>query len=408
MSASSPTPPVAEEPVQTLRTIPLLVASLAGMGLASHLAADSLRMAALLVLGSLLGVTLYHSSFGFTAAYRRLILHGEVRGIRAQLVMLAAATLLFAPVLAAGEIFGQPVSGAVAPVGVSMFFGAFLFGIGMQLGGGCGSGTLYAVGGGSPRMLLVLTAFCGGGFWASLHMGAWQSLPEWEPQALGERFGWTVTALVQAGGLAGAAWALRRYDHAPQPAEFRLLRGPWPLMAGALLLALFNLVTVLLAGHPWNITWAFTLWGAKALQAVGWDPAGAPFWNAPFQRAALENSVLSDVTSVMNIGLILGAAGAAALAGRFSSVWRIPARSLAAAVLGGLAMGYGARLSYGCNIGAFFSGVASTSLHGWVWIIAALIGSWLGVRWRPVFGLVNEPASRPTETIESGAALRLR
>ena len=114
--------------------------------------------------------------------------------------MLAAATLLFAPVLAAGEIFGQPVSGAVAPVGVSMFFGAFLFGIGMQLGGGCGSGTLYAVGGGSPRMLLVLTAFCGGGFWASLHMGAWQSLPEWEPQALGERFGWTVTALVQAGG----------------------------------------------------------------------------------------------------------------------------------------------------------------------------------------------------------------
>ncbi len=71
-------------------------------------------------------------------------------------------------------------------------------------------------------------------------------------------------------------------------------------------------------------------------------------------------------------------------------------------------MGYGARLSYGCNIGAFFSGVASTSLHGWVWIIAALIGSWLGVRWRPVFGLVNEPASRRTEAIESGAALRLR
>ena len=43
-------------------------------------------------------------------------------------------------------------------------------------------------------------------------------------------------------------------------------------------------------------------------------------------------------------------------------------------------MGYGARIAYGCNIGAFFSGVASTSLHGWLWIAAALPGCWIGLR----------------------------
>jgi hypothetical protein len=47
----------------------------------------------------------------------------------------------------------------------------------------------------------------------------------------------------------------------------------------------------------------------------------------------------------------------------------------------------GARIAFGCNIGAFFSGVASTSLHGWLWIAAALPGTWLGARLRPAFGL---------------------
>jgi hypothetical protein len=52
-------------------------------------------------------------------------------------------------------------------------------------------------------------------------------------------------------------------------------------------------------------------------------------------------------------------------------------------------MGYGARLAFGCNIGAFFSGIASTSLHGWLWILCALPGTWVGVRLRPLFGLDN-------------------
>lgn len=379
----------------TVQYRPLLAVGTIGVVLALHLAVDNGRMAALFIIGILLGVTLYHSAFGFTGVYRRFLLHGEARGIRAQLLMLAIATLLFAPVLAAGEVFGQPVAGAVAPVGVSMIFGAFLFGVGMQLAGGCGSGTLYSVGGGSPRMLVVLTAFCIGGFRASLDMGLWQLLPEWEPEALGEQFGWTRAALSQAGVLLLVAWCLRGHDRAPTDQVPRFWRGPWPLAAGAVLLAVLNFATLLLAGHPWTITWAFTLWAAKAAQMVGWDPSGAPFWTAPFQKQALGAGLLADVTSVMDIGLVIGAAMAASLAGRLTPRWRIPLPSLAAAVLGGLAIGYGARLSYGCNIGAFFSGVASTSLHGWVWIVAVLSGSSLGIRLRPRFGLDNEAPLQP-------------
>jgi uncharacterized membrane protein YedE/YeeE len=59
--------------------------------------------------------------------------------------------------------------------------------------------------------------------------------------------------------------------------------------------------------------------------------------------------------------------------------------SIVAAVIGGLMLGYGARLAFGCNIGAYFSGIASGSLHGWVWLVAAFAGNMVGVKLRPFF-----------------------
>ena len=81
---------------------------------------------------------------------------------------------------------------------------------------------------------------------------------------------------------------------------------------------------------------------------------------------------------------MLGALLASGLAGKFHPAWRVPLRSLIAAVLGGLLLGYGARLAYGCNIGAYFSGIASASVHGWLWLAAAFAGSVLGTYLRPL------------------------
>ncbi len=92
----------------------------------------------------------------------------------------------------------------------------------------------------------------------------------------------------------------------------------------------------------------------------------------------------------MDIGIVLGAMTAAALAGRYAPVWKVQARSLVAAVVGGLLLGYGARLAYGCNIGAYFSGIVSGSLHGWLWLVAAFFGNVVGTRLRPAFGLEVE------------------
>jgi hypothetical protein len=165
------------------------------------------------------------------------------------------------------------------------------------------------------------------------------------------------------------------------------LQGPWPFVAGGIGLAAVNIATLAISGRPWGITSAFALWGAKTLRAAGVDVAAWPYWSAPAQAAALNGSVLGDITSIMDIGIVLGALAAAAVAGRFAPAWRVPAGSLAAALIGGLLLGYGARIAYGCNIGAYFSGIASASLHGWIWLPAAFAGNAVGLRLRPLFGL---------------------
>jgi hypothetical protein len=63
-----------------------------------------------------------------------------------------------------------------------------------------------------------------------------------------------------------------------------------------------------------------------------------------------------------------------------------PGAVLAKSASGGLLMGFGGFLSYGCNISSFLGGVMSFSLHAWIWLLAALAGSgfWLALerRWR--------------------------
>lgn len=94
------------------------------------------RHAALLLVGALGGLALHHAAFGFTTAFRRLVVNEDGQGIRAQMLMLAVATVLFAPILAAGELAGAGMTGAVAPAGLAVLLGALIFSVGMQLGGG--------------------------------------------------------------------------------------------------------------------------------------------------------------------------------------------------------------------------------------------------------------------------------
>ncbi|MEM0907293.1 MAG: YeeE/YedE family protein [Pseudomonadota bacterium] len=356
------------------------------------------RLAVAGLVGVLAGVALYHSAFGFTAGWRRYIRERRGAGLRMQLVLVGATAMIAMPLIAYGDAFGVRAGGFIFPFGVAVIIGSFMFGFGMQLGGGCGSGTLFTVGGGSTRMLITLAFFITGGVLATYHWDFWQALPKvgafsvaWTP--LGPIGGVALTVAV----LGGLFLVLRRSEarrHGglePPRAMGSLVRGPWSLALGAAALTAVGVLTLIVLGRPWGITSGLTLWGAQIAHGAGVPIEEWGYWRNAMDQ--VEASVFQSGTSVMNLGLIGGAALAACLAGRFAPTLRLSARDVMTAVIGGLLMGYGARIAFGCNIGALLSGIASGSLHGWVWFLFAFLGSIIGVRVRALIGM--DPQAAP-------------
>lgn len=364
------------------RFVPILVAGvaivmllvLAGQG------GDSLRTPWLAAIGVGLGYTLFQSNFGFAGSFRAVIQRGDWSGFRAQAIALAASSLVFFPLLAQGEILGTPLSGFGSPVGVSFIVGAVLFGIGMQIGGGCASGTLFLLGGGNLNLLVTLAFFVLGSILGAASLDLWWGLPALDMGTTQDAIGWPAALALHLGIFAIVAWK------APRPAGVPILAiatdgtpdRTWSLARGALVLAALNGLTLVLAGRPWGETSGFTLWGSKVAAWAGLHPEAWPYWQG--NPAGLATSVFADVTSVMDFGIIAGAALAAAASGRFALRWKLSLPTLAGAAVGGVLMGYGARLSGGCNVGAYFSALASGSLSGWVWPAAAYLGSIMGLR----------------------------
>ena len=137
------------------------------------------------MLGFALGVAFLKAEFSFTAAWRRFLVKGEAGGLLGALLLIAVAALVIVPVAALVPGFG----GAIAPIGPSLVIGAFVFGIGMQLANGCGSGTLYTAGGGSGRMLIALALFIAGSVIGSLHLPAFLALGGVDPILASSYFG---------------------------------------------------------------------------------------------------------------------------------------------------------------------------------------------------------------------------
>ncbi len=399
-------PPAAPLGAVDVRTTSLGVL-VAGLLASYTLQRYGVARAGLFGLGLLLGVALYHARFGFVSAWRQLVAVGQGRGLQAHALMLATASVLFAVILSRGEGFGGVATGGyTAPITLGLFAGAALFGVGMQLGGACASGTLYATGSGHVPVFLTLGGFIAGSVLGVATVQWWRpggalGITFAEPVSFAARYGWAgglAVNLTLLAAIALLAEVVRRRRNAP-PIErvpsavgaARIVRGSWPLWVGALALAGLNALVLLTSGRPWGVTGAFRLWGSKLLAATGLaDPASWPGWAG---SSVLERSILLDNTSVTNLGIVLGALIAAGLAGSFRLHRSTPRNVVAAHSVGGVMMGYGAAIAFGCNIGAYFSGIASFSLHGWLWGVSALAGTWIGLRIRPLFGLTNPKPS---------------
>lgn len=340
--------------------------------------------------GCLLGWMLVHFRFGFAAPFRRLIQERDARAIDPLAAVIVALVLGSAVLLVLPEPLTLDLKFTRAPLSFSLVGGAFLFGVGMQMAGRCGSGTLVSAPRGGGGFGLTLMALIAGVFLGSLLRPGIEAVsPSIPPQVLTDSWlPWQaviiqlllLTLLLVAINLCcGARFWSRSSAVVDQPR--------WDAIKPALWIAVAILLMLVVSGEPWKVLWGLALTGAHAAKLLGWDPATSAFWAAPTRVALLSshwNWIRHDAV-VVDLALVYGALASQAWerppAGRSpSKVERGLSQPQAfysfRFVAAGLLMGFGGFLSYGCNVSSFLGGIQGFSLHGWLWVIAAFVGSW--------------------------------
>jgi uncharacterized protein len=152
------------------------------------------------------------------------------------------------------------------------------------------------------------------------------------------------------------------------------LKKEWSYATGAVLLSVLALALVTVTGGAWGVTGPFATWGGKFLELIG---INADSWTA-FSGEIGKYSFWKSAPSITDLGIVLGAFVAVLLAGQFKIKGIKSGKNVAAAVVGGLLMGIGARFALGCNIGAMFSALPAFSLHGWVFFFSIFVGAAVG------------------------------
>lgn len=363
--------------------VPLLLSPLALYGIYLSTQTTYIYTLTLILIGGLLGACLNYFQYGFSSSFRSLILEKRTAGMRAIIWLLTIAILLFAPLLALQSWNEQTFTGFIRPLSLAIPLGAFIFGIGMQIGCGCTSGTLNRVGQLQALSLSTLMFMVFGGTIAAYTFADWNTLPAIEPFAFQIQFGWLLGLFIQLLLLAGLYVYLKRLeqkhhkDYQPLLNTQKRIALGHPFLIAAISLAFLNASLLFISGTPWSISSIFPYWGTRLIDLISL-PVDWAFWDYAMENTTrMEQGVFENSVSLTTMGVILGALVVSLARPRVKVT--ITLKGLTGSIVGGTIMGFGAVMASGCNIGAFFSGIASGSLHGWVWFVFALLGNFIGL-----------------------------
>jgi uncharacterized membrane protein YedE/YeeE len=142
---------------------------------------------------------------------------------------------------------------------------------------------------------------------------------------------------------------------------------PWAVWGAGILVATVN-VFLFAFDRPWTASDGMRNWGDWVLTGAG--VLHRPDLIAPWLYSG----------SLLNLGVLFGGMAGALLAREFAL--RIPPPGeLVKGAAGGLMLGVGAMLAFGCNIGGFFSATSALSLSGLGMMVGLQAGAILGLRY---------------------------
>lgn len=130
--------------------------------------------------GTVIGIILRYSRFCFTAAFRDPFISRNTRMLRGIILAMIVSTIGFALIQSSYNHYKgvnyELIPGAVSSVGIHVMIGAFIFGIGMVLAGGCASGVLMRIGEGHALHWVVLIGFIIGTLLGAKNYSFWFNL----------------------------------------------------------------------------------------------------------------------------------------------------------------------------------------------------------------------------------------
>ena len=342
------------------------------------------------IAGGVFGWVLQRTRFCFLCNLRDFLERREPAGALAILLALAVGLIGYHVVTGAWIVDAfaghLPPKAHIAPVGWNLVLGGLAFGAGMGVSGSCISAHLYRLGEGS---FVCLFALIGGilgflvGFltWNPIYLALVSGQPViWLPAT----FGFGGSLLLQLGVLGLLFWAVSKLArHAPAPTDAgesmvrKVLFKRWPAWVGGLIIGLLA-AAVLLRTEPLGVTSELTraarflgnhfsllperMEGLDTIRGCASRPA-----EGLFSRGFLFISAL-----------LLGSLGSALMSGEFE--WERPSLSGAfLALAGGVLLGWGAMVSFGCTVGTLLSGIHASSLSGWLFGAAVVGGILLGL-----------------------------
>ncbi|HEY9574156.1 MAG TPA: YeeE/YedE family protein [Lachnospiraceae bacterium] len=382
-----------------------------------------------LLAGCTLGYALSRGYMGFAGSVNRAYATGSTKLMRTLMFLFFVTALLSTAVLfnADATTFDLWVN----PVNLGLILGGLLFGFGMTFSSCCASGVLTDLVSALPRALITLVFFCAGVFVGFPLQNTQKWITDsWFTSKTGEAIGYKgvyfpdwfawdglggyLGALILTGILclivvllsyayenkrkAAGTYSNHFSENAQQAEEKekledkhvgffteenyrRMFVRSWSMKKASMVIAGVFVVLMGVTKAGWGASTPYGFWFGKALMLFGVDAESiAAFTHGkpdPYVMPFFEHPI-----NVQNVGIVLGTLFFLLTAGIFADTFKaslkISGKQACFYVLGGFLMGFGTRLSNGCNVGALYTPIANFSLSGWVFLIFLVVGGICG------------------------------
>lgn len=374
-----------------------------------------------LLMGLAFGYTLARAYTGFAGSVNRAFRFGSTQLMRTMMFMFVITAITTAGIL----VFTEDITSYnlwINPINFGLILGGLLFGFGMAFSSCCASGVMTDLVSDLPRAAITLVFFALGVFlgfplqgtqswitnsWFTSETGKLYSngvfLPDffkWD--GLNGYLGAILVTILFAAIIIFLSYKYEQYrknkgtyigvlservqgqeTKMPEQTEMYdfVFKKPWTLQQGAFGITVLFVLLMVATKSGWGASTPYGIWFGKLLTVFGVSANSlANFTNQ--MPEAFSGSLLENAVTVQNVGIIFGALVYVLTSGTLKETWRgfthIDVKHVAFYSLGGFLMGFGTRLSNGCNVGALYSPIAQFSLSGWIFLAVLVIGGIAG------------------------------